>query len=80
MEEGLGLMGKKINTFDVVDCNKALEAAGFSARLHMHDACGGQYFSWQEDQPGVKELLAEFFSARGDAIEFVDGDDAFVVR
>ena len=73
-------MGKKVNTFDVVDCNKALEAAGFSARLHMHDACGGQYFSWQEDQAGVRDLLEEFFAGRGVAIEFVDGDDAFVVR
>lgn len=73
-------MGKKVNTFDVVDCNKALESAGFSARLHMHDACGGQYFSWREDQAGVRDLLKEFFAGRGVAIEFVDGDDAFVVR
>ena len=73
-------MGKKVNTFDVVDCNKALEEAGFLARLHMHDACGGQYFSWQEDQAGVRDLLKGFFAERGVAIGFVDGDDAFVVR
>lgn len=67
---------KMINTFNVADCNRVLAEAGLDTRIHMHDACGGQFFSWDslgEKDPQVREAIAAFFSARGVELAFNDG-------
>ncbi|MDO4849797.1 MAG: hypothetical protein Q4B45_08520 [Coriobacteriia bacterium] len=72
---------KIINTFDVADCNRALAEAGLETRIHMHDACGGQFFSWDslgEKDPQVREAIAAFFRARGVELAFNE-DASFVV-
>ncbi len=73
---------KIINTFDVVDCNKALAAAGLETRVHLHDACGAQFFSWDtlgELDVQVREAVAAFFAARGVELAFNE-DASFYVR
>ena len=39
-------MARIVSTFEVEDCNRALAQAGLPTRVHLHDACGGQFFSW----------------------------------
>lgn len=76
-------MPKIINSFDVADCNRALKEAGLGVRLHMHDVCGGQYFSWDGDDadaPEVPHMLERFFAARGANIDFIEGEHAFTSR
>lgn len=61
---------------EVVDANKALEAQGIAAKVHLHDACGRQTLSLEALDGSAKTLEAardavrEFFSRRGTAIEF----------
>ena len=72
---------KIINTFDVADCNRVLAEAELETRVHMHDACGGQFFNWDslgEKDPQVREAVAAFFSARGVELAFND-DPSFCV-
>ena len=64
---------KIINTFDVAECNHALAEAGLDTRIHVHDACGGQFFSWDslgEKDPQVREAIAAFFRTCGVDLAF----------
>lgn len=75
-------MARIVNTFEVEDCNRALVEAGLPTRVHLHDACGGQFFSWDslgDENAEVRETVGSFFSGRGVELEFV-GDSSFRVR
>lgn len=84
-------MARPINTFDVVACNRALEEAGLSCRIHLHDACGRQSLSYErlaasedaaEDAPSdsdVRAWLREFFAERSVLLEFDDEAPVFWV-
>lgn len=75
-------MAKIVNTFDVEACNKELAAAGLSTRIHLHDACGGQFFSWDslgERDGEVREAIARFFSSRGIQPTFNDDPSFYIL-
>lgn len=54
-----------INTFEIVECNKALAAAGFEAKLHLRDACGAQSFWMENESADAKRFVEEFFQGKG---------------
>lgn len=75
-------MARIVSTFEVEDCNRALAQAGLPTRVHLHDACGGQFFSWDslgERDADVREAAEHFFSSKGIKLEFV-GDSSFRTR
>ena len=75
-------MPRIVSTFEVEDCNCTLAEAGIPTRVHLHDACGGQFFSWDslgERDVEVREAVRRFFSGRGIELDFV-GDSSFRVR
>ena len=64
-------MGKIITLFEVADINKALVEEGCPIRLHLHDACGGQYLSWEgDDTKQVRDCIERRFSVEGFAVTF----------
>ena len=71
-------MTKVLSTFELTDCNKALADAGFKGKLHLHDVCGGQYLSWDEDEASrgdfdIRTWLPTYFAEHGYQVNF-DGD------
>ena len=75
-------MARIVNTFEVEDCNRTLAQAGLPARVHLHDACGGQFFSWEslgERDAEVHATVESFFSNKGVKLEFI-GDSSFRAR
>lgn len=62
-------MNNVVTTFEIVDCNKALEAEGIAAKLHLRDACGAQSF-WLEGEPAevgkAKTFIETYFNGRID--------------
>lgn len=75
-------MARIVSTFEVEDCNRALAQAGLPTRVHLHDACGGQFFSWDplgERDAEARETAEHFFSNKGIKLEFV-GDSSFRTR
>lgn len=62
------MSGSVINTFEIVECNKAMAAAGIDAKLHLRDACGAQSFWFEGEDTAVeaaKVFASEFFAAKG---------------
>ena len=48
------------------EVSKLKEAADkkFSAYVHFHDRCGGQFFSLEEENEEVKKFVEEYFAAQ----------------
>lgn len=59
-----------INTFEIVECNKALAEAGLEATLHLRDACGAQSLWLENESPTAKELVEKFFQGKGKAVSW----------
>lgn len=79
---------KALSVQDVLDARAAMADRNLECTLHLHDACGRQTLSLEvgEDAPQgtlqqTRELLVEFFAARGVSIEFnsYDGTVFYVV-
>ena len=52
----------------------------FSVEIHVHDSCGGQSFSTDEDNEALRIFIGEFFAERGIKIKFtVDGLSFYTV-
>lgn len=71
---------------DVVAARKALEAAGLSWELHLHDACGAQTMELKPTEGAVRDELARAFEVvsaefanRRLAVEMVD-DEGRILR
>ena len=74
---------RAITTFQVVDCNKALEVSAPGWRVRLHDACGRQTLSlvWEEngasrsagEEAAREEAAREGTADEGTAREAVAG-------
>ena len=77
---------KILTPFQVADANKALADAGFSYRLHLHDACGGQTLSYECtrvacDAPFLlRSWIRSYFEKLGYEMEFHDSEPLFWVK
>lgn len=68
-----------ITTFQVVDCNKALETDAPGWRVRLHDACGRQTLSLvpekdgpapSTDEEAAREVVTGFFASAGVSVRF----------
>ena len=58
---------------------KAVCAERFPDHVHFHDGCGGQYFSLDEENGALRDLICEYFSAAGLRAEFSEDGKIFTV-
>lgn len=64
---------------DVAELKNILEKR-FSARLHFHDCCGGQYFTVDGTNDELKSFLTDYFSERKLKVNFSENGDSFSVE
>lgn len=64
---------------DVTELKNILEK-NFSARLHFHDCCGGQYFTVDEPSDELKKFLTDYFYERKLKVNFSENGDSFSVE
>ncbi|MGN0806537.1 MAG: hypothetical protein ACI4MC_05815 [Candidatus Coproplasma sp.] len=62
---------------EVTELKKIIENR-FSARLHFHDGCGGQYFTVDEPNDELKAFLTEYLSERKLEVRF--SENGFTVE
>ncbi|MBR2525433.1 hypothetical protein IKE67_03095 [bacterium] len=48
---------------EVLEFKKAIDEK-YGLYVHFHDACGGQYFSFDETKDGVQQYAKEYFSVK----------------
>lgn len=76
-------MPKTVSIFQAGELNQMLEARGLGYRIHLHDLCGGQSFSIEEQANGSHDLdalhvgISEFFGKIGATVRFDAGGLAF---
>ena len=72
---------RAITTFQVVDCNKELEAGALGWRVRLHDACGRQTLSIEPadsrdaptaDGEAARAAVINFFANAGVPVEFAE--------
>ena len=69
-----------LSTFETAELKKQL-AEKHDLTLHMHDACGAQYFSLgKEADKEARELIVSFIEALGGKVTFTEGGKAFAVK
>ena len=59
---------------------KAACAEHFPDHVHFHDGCGGQYFSLDERNDGLREFICGYFAELGFLAEFTDDGLVFIVK
>lgn len=67
-----------LNLYDVAELKKLLSAADGS-EIHLHDTCGGQYFSLEKFNQSTQEVIEQFVSAKGLAVTFSPDKSGFTV-
>lgn len=58
---------------------KAACAEHFPDHVHFHDGCGGQYFSLDKKNDGLRELICAYFDERGFRADFSEDGEIFTV-
>lgn len=58
---------------------KAACAAHYPDHVHFHDGCGGQYFSLDERNDGLREFICGYFAEIGLTADFADDGLIFTV-
>lgn len=48
--------------------------------VHLHDACGGQYFSLDSANEQVKNFIIDYFAQKGAAAVFANDQKGFTVK
>ncbi|MBQ7900335.1 MAG: hypothetical protein IJ365_00035 [Clostridia bacterium] len=55
-------------------------AEKFSAQIHFHDSCGGQYFTTENPTTELKEYITAFFAGRNMNVRFSNSGEHFSVE
>lgn len=48
--------------------------------VHLHDACGGQYFSLDYADEQAHKVLVDYFSAKGISVNFAMDKKGFTLK
>lgn len=59
---------------------KAACAAHYPDHVHFHDGCGGQYFSLDLPNDGLREFICGYFAELGLSAEFAGDGMVFTVK
>lgn len=54
---------------DIINLKKMI-LKKYNAKLHMHDTCGGQYFSFDKKLDGIENFVNEYLSQYNMSAEF----------
>jgi hypothetical protein len=82
-------MSKVIITFrDVLELNKLLEEKNISGKIHIHDGCGGQNFTFEntgrdestEFYEIVREEITDFFTKKRIMVNFIGKEADFILK
>ena len=69
-----------LSTFEASELKKQL-AEKFDTALHMHDACGAQYFSLDRAAgKEAEEFIVNFIKSIGGRVTFTKDGKAFTVK
>ena len=69
-----------LSTFEAAELKKQL-AEKFDLTLHLHDACGAQYFSLDKAAGDeARELIVSFIGNLRGKVTFTEGGKAFTVK
>ena len=66
--------------FDDVIKLKKLILKEYNAKLHMHDTCGGQYFSFDKKLDGIEKFINEYLSQYNMSAKFSQDSLSFYVE
>lgn len=58
---------------------KSACAEHYPDHVHFHDGCGGQYFSLDERNDGLREFICAYFADMGLRADFMEDGLAFTV-
>ena len=59
---------------------KELILKEYNAKLHMHDTCGGQYFSFDTKLDGIEKFVNEYLSQYNMSAEFSQNGLSFNIE
>lgn len=68
-----------ILSFDFVTRLKKALQDEFSVYLHFHDGCGGQYFTLEQTDQGIKEFIIGYLQKYGLTAVFAEDNLQFTV-
>lgn len=68
----------------IIELNNLIENNGINNKVHLHDACGGQFFSFEKMQNDeysrFKQIISEFVSGNGGTVAFMSDDKSFIIK
>lgn len=82
-------MMKVVITFrEVLEINNILSEKGINGKVHIHDGCGGQNFTFEilekEHDDGyndsVKDIITEYFKKKRIEVKFIGNELDFLLQ
>lgn len=67
-----------LNIDEVLELKKYLRNNN-AAEIHMHDACGGQYFTLDEPDEFTMKLIKDYFVNKNIKASFSENNDSFTI-
>ncbi len=67
-------MVKYVITYDKVLQLKTEVSKHFDDKVHFHDSCGGQYFSFDSKNSNLKDFIINYFLKQGIKVVFSDDE------
>ena len=72
-------MPATINILEIIELKKTLDEK-FDIKMHIHDACGGQYFSTDNLNPAGKKYIIDYFKNKNYQVIFTSNDTEFYLE
>lgn len=72
-------MSEVLDFAEVLELKKTISEK-YGIYVHFHDACSGQYFSFDETKDGVEQFLKEYFSVKNLLPVFSDDGFSFTLE
>lgn len=67
-----------LNLDEVIELQKYLESKN-AVKIHLHDACGGQYFTLDEPSQSTIDLIKKFLENKKIEARYSDKFDSFTI-
>ena len=72
-------MSETLNFTEISEFKKSVNEK-YGLYVHFHDACAGQYFSFDETKNGVQQFTKEYFSVKNLIPVFSDDGLSFTLE
>ena len=67
-----------IDFSEVIKLKEAVQKE-FGEKVHFHDACGGQYFTLETENPQMNKFIADFLKKMGYEVLFDKDQKSFTL-